>query len=83
VLYAHASKYYSYLVRVVVLIVDVVVKVALNYYIRISKAIISLYNLYIERLYLPSKDIREHYVKLHLLDIYLLVDAKEDLNLII
>jgi hypothetical protein len=66
-----------------VLIVDVIVKVALNCYIRISKAIISLYNLYIEYLYTPSKDIEEYYVKLLFLDIYLLVDTKEDLNLII
>jgi hypothetical protein len=66
-----------------VLVIDVIVKVVLNCYIRTSKAITSFYNLYIERLYSPSKDTREHYVKLLLLDIYLLVDTKEDLNLII
>jgi hypothetical protein len=63
--------------------VDVIVKVALNCHIRTSKAVISLHNLYIERLCTPSKDIGEHYVKLLLLDIYLLVYTKEDLNLII
>jgi hypothetical protein len=59
------------------------VKVALNCHVRISKAVISLYNLYIERLCTPSKDIGEYCVKLLLLDIYLLADTKEDLNLII
>jgi hypothetical protein len=70
VLCAHVSEYCSCLVYIVVLIVNIIIKVAFNYYIRISKAIISLYNLYIERLYLPSKDIKEYYVKLLFLDIY-------------
>ena len=63
--------------------IDIIVKVVLNCYVRISKAVISLHNLYIERLCSSSKDTREHCVKLLLLDVYLLADAKEDLNLVI
>lgn len=65
------------------LVVDVVVKVVLDYYIRISKAVLSFYNLYIKRLHTSSKDIGKYYIELLLLDIYLLVNTKEDLNFII
>ena len=65
------------------LVVDVIIKVVLNCYVRISKAVIPLYDLYVKRLRAPSKDTVKYYVKLLLLDIYLLADAKEDLNLII
>ena len=65
------------------LIIDVVVEVVLNYYIRTSKVIISLYNLYIECLYLSSKNLEKYYIELLFFYIYLLVDTKEDLNLII
>jgi hypothetical protein len=66
-----------------VLIIDIIVKVVLNCYIRFSKAITSLYNLYIECFCPPSKDIGKHSMELFFLDIYLLTDTKEDLNLII
>ena len=59
------------------------VKIGLNYYIRASKAIISLYNLYIDYLYAPCKDIGKYSIQLFLLDINLPTDTKEDLNLII
>jgi hypothetical protein len=65
------------------LIVDVIVKVVLNRYIRIGEAVVSLYNLDIEYLCAASKDTREHCIKLFLFYVNLLTDAKEDLNLII
>jgi hypothetical protein len=65
------------------LIVDVIVKIVLNRYVRISKAVVSLYNLDVEHLCAASKDTREHYIKLFLFNINLLTDTKEDLNLII
>jgi hypothetical protein len=66
-----------------VLIIDIIVKVVLNYYVRFSKAITSLYNLYIEYFCSPSKDTGKYSIELFFLDVYLLIDAKEDLNLII
>jgi hypothetical protein len=66
-----------------VLIIDIIVKVVLNYYVRFSKAVTSLYNLYLECFCTPSKDTRKHSIELFFLDIYLLTDTKEDLNLII
>jgi hypothetical protein len=65
------------------LIIDVVIKIVLNYYIRTSEAVVSLYNLDIEHLYTSSKNIRKHCVKFFLLNINLLIDTKENLNLII
>jgi hypothetical protein len=65
------------------LIVDVIVKIVLNYYVRISEAVVSLYNLDIEYLCAASKDISKHCIKLFLFNINLLTDTKEDLNLII
>ena len=65
------------------LVIDVVIKIVLNRYVRTRKAVASLYNLNIEYLYLSSKNTREYYVKFFLFNINLLVDAKEDLNLII
>jgi hypothetical protein len=65
------------------LIVDVIVKVVFNYYVRTSEAIVSLYNLDVEHLYAVSKNIRKYYIKLFLFNVNLLIDAKEDLNLII
>jgi hypothetical protein len=65
------------------LIVDVVVEIILNCYVRTSKAIISLYNLDVEHLCAASKNIREYCIKLFLFNVNLLIDAKEDLNLII
>jgi len=66
-----------------VLVIDVVVKVVLNCYVRISKAVVSLHNLYVEGLSTPSKDTWKHCVKLVLLYVHLLADTKEDLNLVI
>jgi hypothetical protein len=65
------------------LIIDVVIKIVLNYYIRTSEAVVPLYNLDIEYLCASSKNIRKHCIKFFLLNINLLIDAKEDLNLII
>lgn len=65
------------------LIINIIVKVVFNCYVRASKAVVFLYNLYVKRLYLSSKDIEEHCVKLLFLYLYLLADAKENLNLII
>ena len=65
------------------LVVDVIVKIVLNCYIRTSEAVVSLYNLDVEHLCAASKNIREHCIKLFLLNVNLLTDTKEDLNLII
>jgi hypothetical protein len=65
------------------LIVDVIVKIVLNYYICLNKAVASLYYLDIEHLCTSCKDTGKHCVKLLFLYIYLLADTKEDLNLII
>jgi hypothetical protein len=66
-----------------VLIIDIIVKVVLNYYIRFGKAVTSLYNLYVECFCPPSKDTGKHSMELFFLDVYLLIDTEEDLNLII
>jgi hypothetical protein len=66
-----------------VLIIDIIVKIVLDYYIRLGKAIASLYYLDIEHLYASCKDTGKYYVKLLFLYIYLLVDTKEDLDLVI
>ena len=64
------------------LIVDVVVKIVLNCYVRTSEAIVSLYYLDVEHLCAASKNTRKHCLRFfHFND--LLTDAKEDLNLII
>ena len=65
------------------LIIDIIVEVVLNCHISASKAIVSLYNLYIKRLCASSKDIKEHCIELLFLYLYLLADAKENLNRII
>ena len=59
------------------------VEVGFNCYVRISKAVIPLYNLYVERLCTPGKDTGKHCVKLLFLDVHLPADAEEDLNLVI
>jgi hypothetical protein len=65
------------------LIVDVIVKIVLNYYVRTSKAIVSLNNLDIEYLCAASKNTRKHYIEFFLLNVNLLTDAKEDFNLVV
>jgi hypothetical protein len=65
------------------LITDVVIKIVLNYYIRTSEAVVSLYNLDVEHLCTSSENTRKHRIKLFLFNINLLADTKEDLNLII
>ena len=60
------------------LIVDVIVKIGLNYYIRAGEAVAFLYYLYIEYLCAPYKDIGKYSIKLFLLNINLLTDIKED-----
>jgi hypothetical protein len=62
------------------LIIDVVIKIVLNYYIRTSEAVVPLYNLDVEHLCTSSKNTRKHYIKLFLFNINLLADTKEDLN---
>jgi hypothetical protein len=78
-----ARKGCSNLVCVVVLIIDIIVKIGLNCYVHFSEAVTSLYYLNIEHLYTSCKDIGRHCVKLFFLYVYLLADAKEDLNLVI
>ena len=65
------------------LIVDVVVKIVLNCYVRTSEAVVSLYNLDVEHLCSSSENTRKHRVKFFLFNVNLLTDAKEDLNLVI
>jgi hypothetical protein len=65
------------------LIIDVIVKIVLNYYVRTREAVVSLNNLNVEHLSSSSKNTRKHRIELFLLNINLLTDAKEDLNLII
>jgi hypothetical protein len=65
------------------LIIDVIVKIVLNYYIRTREAVVSLNNLNVEHLSSSSENTRKHCIELFLLNINLLTDAKEDLNLII
>ena len=62
---------------------DVVVEVVLNCRVRTSKAVVSLYNLYIECLCSSSKDLGKYCVELLFFYVHLLVDTKEDLNLVI
>lgn len=65
------------------LIIDVIIEVVLDCHVSASKAVVSLYNLYVERLCTSSKDTGEHCVELLLLYFYLLADAKENFDLII
>jgi hypothetical protein len=65
------------------LIIDVVIKIVLNYYVRTSEAVISFYNLDVEYLCTSSENIRKHCIEFFLLNVNLLTDTKEDLNLII
>jgi hypothetical protein len=65
------------------LIIDVIIKIVLNYYIRTREAVISLYNLNVEYLCSTSKNTREYCIEFFFLNINLLADTKEDLNLII
>ena len=62
---------------------DIMVEVVLDCHVRASKAVVSLYNLYVERLCASSKDAGEHRVELLLLYLYLPADAEEDFDLII
>jgi hypothetical protein len=62
---------------------DIIVEIVLNYYIRLSKAVASFYNLDIEHFRASYENAGKHCMKLLFLDIYLLIDAKEDLNLIV
>ena len=62
---------------------DIMVEVVLDCHVRISKAVVSLYNLYVECLCTPGEYTGKHCVKLLLPDVYLPADAEEDLNLII
>jgi hypothetical protein len=66
-----------------VLVIDIMVKIVLNYYIRLSKAVASFYNLDVEHFRASCENAGKHCMKLLFLDIYLLTDAEEDLNLII
>jgi hypothetical protein len=65
------------------LVIDIIVEIVLNYYIRLSKAVIPLYNLYIEGLCAPCQDVRKHSMELLFLDIHLLADAEEDFDLVV
>ena len=62
---------------------DIMVEVVLDCHVRAGKAVVSLYNLYVERLCASSKDTGEHCVELLLLYLYLPADAEENLDLII
>jgi hypothetical protein len=66
-----------------VLVIDVVVEVVLDCHVRTGKAVISLYNLYVECLCTPCKDARKHCVELLFLYVHLPADAKEDFDLVI
>ena len=59
------------------------VEVVLNCHVRIGKAVISLYDLYIEHLRTPGKDAGKHCVELLLLYVHLPADTEENLYLII
>jgi hypothetical protein len=65
------------------LIVDVVVEIVLDCHVRTGEAIISLYDLDVEHLCAASKNTREHRIKFFLFNVNLLIDTKEDLNLVI
>jgi hypothetical protein len=65
------------------LIVDVIVEIILNRYVRTAKAVVSLYDLDVEHLCTAGENTRKHRMKLFLFNVDLLTDAEEDLNLII
>lgn len=62
---------------------DVMVEVVLDCHVRTSKAVVSLYNLYVECLCTSGQDTWKYGVKLLLLDIHLPADAEEDLDLVV
>jgi hypothetical protein len=66
-----------------VLVIDIIVEIVLNYYVHLGKAVASFYNLDIEHFRASCENAGKHCMKLLFLDIYLLIDAEEDLNLII
>jgi hypothetical protein len=65
------------------LIIDVVIKIVLNRYVRTREAVVSLDDLDIEHLCSSSKNTREHRIEFFLPNVNLLTDAKEDLNLVV
>ena len=65
------------------LVVDVIVKIILNCYVRTGEAVVSLDNLDVEHLCSSSKNTRKHRIELFFFNVNLLTDAKEDLNLVI
>ena len=65
------------------LIINVIVKIVLNRYVRTSEAVVSLYKIDVEHLCAASENTRKHCIKFFLFNVNLLTDAKEDLNLII
>jgi hypothetical protein len=65
------------------LIIDVIIKIVLNCYVRTREAVVSLYNLDVEHLCSSSKNTREHCIEFFLPNVNLLTDTKEDLNLVV
>jgi hypothetical protein len=65
------------------LMMDVVIEIVLNRYVRTGEAVVSLYDLDVEHLCTSSENTRKHRIKLFLLNVDLPTDAEEDLNLVI
>jgi hypothetical protein len=63
--------------------IDIMVKIVLDYYVRLGKAIASLYYLDVEHLCASCKDTGKYYAKLLFFYVYLLADTEEDLDLVI
>ena len=63
--------------------VDVMVEMGFDCHIRISKAVVSLYDLYVKHLRTPCEDTGKYSMKLFLLDLDLPTDVEEDSDLVV
>ena len=65
------------------LVVDIIVEIVLDRYVRTGEAVVSLNNLDVEHLCSSSENTWKHCIKLFLLNVDLPADAEEDLDLVI
>jgi hypothetical protein len=66
-----------------VLVIDIIVEIVLNCYVRFGEAVASFYNLDVEHFRAFCENAGKHCMKLLFLNIHLLTDAEEDFDLIV
>jgi hypothetical protein len=66
-----------------VLVMDIMIKIVLNYHVHLGKAVASFHNLDVEHFRASCENAGKHCMELLFLDIHLPTDAEEDLDLIV